>query len=125
MLGCQVFGVVRRCGHSRECATAGKNEFALAVILEGLAPRGVGVQVVEDHDVAVAKAGDEGKMACLVRVHCVLQIDDPDEDIMCNNVCSWHKVMTGTVVLGGFAFLMVLGASTGQVDWTPWHCPCM
>ncbi len=47
-------------GHLRECTTAGKNEFALAVILEGLAPGGVGVHVVEDHDVVVAEAGDEG-----------------------------------------------------------------
>jgi hypothetical protein len=75
--------------HLRECATAGENEFTLAVILEGLAPGGVGVHVVEDHDVAVAKAGDEGKMTCLVHVHCVVQIDDPDEDIMGNNVCNW------------------------------------
>ncbi len=45
-------------GHSCKCAMAGKSEFALAVILECLAPGGVGVYVVEDHDVAVAKAGD-------------------------------------------------------------------
>jgi hypothetical protein len=57
-------------GHLGECVTAGKNEFALAVVLEGLAPGEVGVHVVEDHDVAVAKAGD----ACLVHVHCVLQL---------------------------------------------------
>ncbi len=59
-------------GHLRECTTTGKNEFALAVILEGLPPGGVGVHMVEDHDVAVAKAGDKGEMARLVRVHCVL-----------------------------------------------------
>jgi hypothetical protein len=78
--------------HSHECATAGKNKFALTIFLEGLAPGGVGLHVVEDHDVAVAKAGDKGEMACLVHVNCVLQIDDPDEDIMCNNVCSWCRV---------------------------------
>ncbi len=66
----------------------GENEFALAVILEGLASGGVGVHVVEDHDVAAAEAGGEGETACLVRAHCALQIDDPDEDVMCNNVCS-------------------------------------
>ncbi len=76
-------------GHLRECATAGKSEFALAVVLEGLAPGGVGVHVVEDHDVVVAKARDERETAHLVHVHCVLQIDDPDEDVMCNNVCRW------------------------------------
>jgi hypothetical protein len=78
--------------HLHECATAGKNEFALAVILEGLAPGGVGVHMVEDHDVAVTKAIDEGETARLVCVHCVLQINDLDEDVMCNNVCSWRGV---------------------------------
>jgi hypothetical protein len=46
-------------GHLREYTAAGENVFALAVVLEGLAPGGVGVHMVEDHDVAVAKAGDE------------------------------------------------------------------
>ncbi len=59
-------------GHLRECMTTGKNEFALTDILEGLAPGGVGVHVVEDHDVVVAKAGDKREMAHLVHVHCVL-----------------------------------------------------
>ncbi len=75
-------------GHLRKCMTVGENEFALAVILEGLAPGGAGVHVVEDHDVTVAKAGDKGETAHLVRVHCVFQINDPDEGVMCNNVCS-------------------------------------
>ncbi len=43
-------------GQLRKCMTVGKNEFALTVILEGLAPGGVEVHMVEDHDVAVAKA---------------------------------------------------------------------
>ncbi len=50
----------------------GENEFTLAVILECLTPGGVLVHVVDDHDVAVAKAGDKGETACLVRVQCVL-----------------------------------------------------
>jgi hypothetical protein len=69
-------------GHLRECGTVGESEFTLAVVLEGLAPAGVGVHMVEDHDVAVAKAGDKRETACLVCVHCVLQINDLDEDIM-------------------------------------------
>jgi hypothetical protein len=43
---------------------------------------------VEDHDVAVAKARDAGESNHLVCVHCVFQIDDSDEEVMCNNVCS-------------------------------------
>jgi hypothetical protein len=94
-------------GHSREGTMVGKNEFALAVILEGFAPGGVGVHVVEDHDVAVAEAGDKQETACLVRVHCILQIDYPDEDVICNNVCSWRGVVDwhcygeGICVVGG------------------------
>jgi hypothetical protein len=94
-------------GHSCKCAMVGKNEFALAVVLEGLAPGEVGVNVVEDYDVAVAKAGDKREMARLVRVHCVLQINDLDEDVVCNNVCSWHGVIDrdhyvkGICILGG------------------------
>ncbi len=48
-------------GHLRKCAMAGKNKFTLSGILECLASGGVGVHVVEDHDVAVAKAGTKGK----------------------------------------------------------------
>ena len=59
-------------GHLCKCTMAGENEFALAVVLEGLASGGVGAHMVEDHDVAVAKAGDERGMTCLAFVHCVL-----------------------------------------------------
>ncbi len=59
-------------GHTRKCTMAGKKEFALAVILESLASGGVGVHVVEDRDVAVAKNGDKGETSHLVCVQCVL-----------------------------------------------------
>ncbi len=94
--------------HLRKCTTAGENEFALAVILECLTPGGVGVHVVEDHDVAVAKAGDKRETACLVHVQCALQINDLDEDVVCNNVCSWRGVVDwrhyvgGICIVGGF-----------------------
>jgi hypothetical protein len=82
----------------------------LAVILEGFAPGGVGVHVVEDHDVVVAKAGDEEEMTHLVHVHCVLKIDDPDEDVMCNNVCSWHGVTDRHCYVGG---ICIIGGTKG------------
>jgi hypothetical protein len=59
-------------GHLRECVPVGEIKFALAVILECLALGGAGVHVLEDHDVAVAKAGDKGETACLVHVQYVL-----------------------------------------------------
>ncbi len=116
MLDCQVLGVVDNAAldHSCKCATAGKNEFALAVVLDCLAPGGVGVHVVEDHDVAVAKARDEREMACLVHVHCVLQIDDPDENVMCNNVCSWRLVVDQHCYVEGICFV----GGTGGIDGT-------
>jgi hypothetical protein len=112
-------------GHSRKCTTAGKNEFALAVILEGLAPGGVGVHVVEDHDVVVAKAGDKGETACLVHVHCVFQ-SMTRMRTSCATMCAVGAgLLTGTVMLGGFASLMVAGALPGRVERMPWHCPRM
>ncbi len=92
-------------GHLRKCATAGEKEFALAVVLEGLAPGGVGVHMMEDHDVAVAEAEDEREMTCLIRVHCVLQINDPDEGAV------GAGPLTGTVMLRGFVSLVAPGAS--------------
>ncbi len=99
-------------GHSRECTKAGKNEFALADILEGLAPGRVGVHMVEDHDVAVAEAGDKGETARLVRVHCVFQINNPDEDVMCNIVCSWCEVADRHCYVGGIRAV----DGTGGID---------
>ncbi len=114
MLGCQVLVPWddAALGHLHECATAGENEFALAVILEGLAPGVVGVNMVEDHDVAVAEAGDKGETARLVHVHCVLQINDPDEDVMCNNVCSWRGVADRYCYVGGICIV----GGTGGID---------
>jgi hypothetical protein len=100
-------------GDSRKSTTAGKNEFALAVILEGLALGGVGIHVVEDYDVAVAKAGDKGETARLVHVHCVIQIDDPDEDIMCYNVCSWCRVAHQHCYVGGICIVDGTGGING------------
>ncbi len=100
-------------GHLCKCMTAGKNEFALAVILEGLAPGGVGVHVVEDHDVAVAEAGDKRETARLVHVHCVFQISDPNEDVMCNNVCSWCRVTDRHCYVGGICVVDGTGGING------------
>ncbi len=57
--------------------------------------------MVEDHDVAVAEAGDKGETAHVVCVHCVFQINDPHEDVMCNNVCSWCRVADRHCYVGG------------------------
>jgi hypothetical protein len=111
-------------GHLGKCMMADENEFALAVVLEGFAPGGVGVHMVEDHDVAVAKAGDKREMARLVCVHCVLQINDLDEDVMCNNECSWRRVVDQHCYVKEICVIGGIGGINGIVDWMPWHWPC-
>jgi hypothetical protein len=68
--------------------------------------------MVEDCDVAVAKAGDKRETAHLVRVHCAFQINDLDEDIMCNNVCSLCGVADRHCYVGGIRVV----DGTGGID---------
>jgi hypothetical protein len=105
--------------HLRQCTTAGKKEFALAVILESLAPGGIGDNMGEDHDDVVAKAGEKRETACLVHLHCVLHIDDPDEDVMFDNVCSWHRVVDRHCFVGGIRVVGCTGGINATSDWTP------
>jgi hypothetical protein len=65
---------------------------------------------------AVAKAGDKGETACLVCVHCVFQIDDPDEDIMCNNVCSWCGVADRHCYVRGICVVDGTGGVNGATE---------
>jgi hypothetical protein len=107
-------------GHLHKYARAGENEFALAVILECLAPG-----VVEDHDVAIAKAGGKRELAIWsvysVSLKLMIWIW-----MLCATMCAVSRgTVTGTVMLGGFASLVATGALMGQVDWTPWCYPCM
>jgi hypothetical protein len=66
--------------------------------------------MVQDYDVVVAKAEDEGEMARLVCVQCVFQIDDSDEDIVCNNVCIWRGVSDRRGYVGG---ICIIGGNRG------------
>ncbi len=95
-------------GHLPKCATTSENEFALTVILECLAPGGVGVHVVEDHDVAVAEAGEKEKRLLWsvynVSFKSMIQIRTS-----CVTMCA---VGRGSVMLGRFLSLVTTGAST-------------
>jgi hypothetical protein len=51
-------------------------------------------------------------MACLVCVYCVPQIDVSDEDVVCNKVCSWCKVVDRHCYVEG---ICVVGG-TGGID---------
>ncbi len=102
-------------GHLCKCATAGENEFAFAVILECLAPGGVGVHLVEDHDVAVAEAGDRGFWP-IWSMYSVSFKSMIQMRTLCTTMCAvGGGSVTGAIVLGRFVSLVATGASTGQV----------
>ncbi len=44
--------------HSLQGSCTGQDKFPAGVVLEGLHPQRVAVDIVNDHDVFVAKAGD-------------------------------------------------------------------
>ena len=80
-------------GHSCEGTPTGKDKFAFAVVSETFNPRGIRVNMVENHDIPVAKAGDDWETSHLVRIEGVMQIHNPDKDIMGHGKwghCSCH-----------------------------------
>ena len=54
--------------HSDEGTAAGEDKFAFAIVLESFDPGGIGVDVVKDHYIPVAEAGDDRKTSRLVGV---------------------------------------------------------
>jgi hypothetical protein len=44
-------------------------------------------------------------MTRLFRVQCILQINDLDEDVVCNNVCSWRGVVDWHRYVGGICVI--------------------
>ncbi len=48
--------------HLHQGSCLGQDKFAASVVLEGLCPQRVAVNIVNDHDVLVAKAGDLREM---------------------------------------------------------------
>ncbi len=74
MLGCQGLGVSGQCPPTAcvlgPCTT--KDEFAAGVVLEGLRPQRIAVDIVNDHDVFVAEAEYLREKPRLIKVHCLL-----------------------------------------------------
>jgi hypothetical protein len=68
--------------HSLQGSCAGQDKFAASVVLEGLRPQRVVVDIVNDHDVFVAKAGDLWELPCLIGVHCLLKLVDANKYIL-------------------------------------------
>jgi hypothetical protein len=78
MLGCPGLVILGRCppfafalGPMHK-----KDKFTASVVLEGLHPQRVAVDIKNDHDVFVAKAGDLWKKSHLIGVHCLLKFED-------------------------------------------------
>ena len=56
-----------------------QDKFAPGVVLDGLHPRRVSVNIVIDHDVLVAKARDLWETPRLIGVHCLLKFVDANK----------------------------------------------
>ena len=67
--------------HLLQGSCTGQDKFAACVVLEGLRPRRVAVNIVNDHDVLVAKAGDLWETPRLIGVHCLLKFVDVNKYI--------------------------------------------
>ncbi len=67
--------------HLLQGLCTGHDKFAAGVVLEGLGPQRVAVDIMNDHDVFVAKAGDLCETPHLIRVHCLLEFIDANKYI--------------------------------------------
>ncbi len=68
--------------HTLQGLCMGQDKFATGVVLEGLRPRRVAVDIVNDHDVFVAKAGDLWEPPRLIGVNCLLKLIDANKYIL-------------------------------------------
>ncbi len=59
----------------------GQDKFTASVVLEGLLPQRVAVNIVNDNDVFVAKAGDLWETPRLIGVHCLCEFVDANKYI--------------------------------------------
>jgi hypothetical protein len=87
----------------------GQDKFAAGVVLEGLCPRQIAVDIMNDHDVFVAKAGDLWEMTRLIGVHCLLKFVDAN-NISLLLSCGGREGVSGNTLSGFFL-----------VEFTPCH----
>jgi hypothetical protein len=75
MLGCPGLGVSGGCPplHLLQGSCTAQDKFAAGVVLEGLRQRRVAANIMNDHDVFVAEAGDLWESPHLIGVHCLLR----------------------------------------------------
>ncbi len=67
--------------HLLQGLCTGQDKFTASVVLEGLLPQRVAVNIVNDNDVFVAKAGDLWETPRLIGVHCLLKFVDANKYI--------------------------------------------
>ncbi len=75
--------------HSLQGSCTGQDKFAAGVVLEGLHPQRAVVDIVNDHDVFVAKAEDLWELPRLIRVHCLLKLVDENKYILFAFMSRW------------------------------------
>ncbi len=75
--------------HLLQGLCTGQDKFAAGVVLEGLCQRRVAVDIVYDHDVFVAKAGDLWEPPCLIGVHCLFKLVDANKYILFAFMWGW------------------------------------
>jgi hypothetical protein len=75
--------------HLLQGLCTGQDKFAAGVVLEGLHPQRVAVDIVNDHGVFVAKAGDLWEPPHLIGVHCLLKLVDANKYILFAFMWGW------------------------------------
>jgi hypothetical protein len=75
--------------HLLQGSCTGQDKFAAGVVLKGLRPQQVAVDIMNDHDVFVAKAEDLWNSPCLIRVHCLLEFVDVNKYILFAFMWGW------------------------------------
>jgi hypothetical protein len=75
--------------HLLQGSCTGQDKFATGAVVEGLHPRRVAVDIMNDHDVFVAKAGDLWNMPRMIGVHCLLKFIDANTYILFAFMWGW------------------------------------
>jgi hypothetical protein len=75
--------------HLLQGLCTGQDKFAADVVLEGLRPQRVAVNIVNDHDLFLAKAGDLWEPPRLIGVHFLLKLVDANKYILFAFMWGW------------------------------------
>jgi hypothetical protein len=93
----------------------GKVTFAASVVLEGLCPQRIAVNIMNDHDAFVAKAENLWEMPHLIGVHCLLKFVGANEYIPFAFMWGWGGSVRNSIECflfgGAYALSLTLHVS--------------